>query len=91
MRNSLKIRLSRQPDPKAVVAAKEVRLSRRMVKRIFGTTTPRHRMAVLLPGADAQQVEVQFAQTSADSGSLEAAINRHPVGSKLNHAGGGVA
>lgn len=43
MSNALKIRLSRTPDPQAVLAARKVRLSRRMIKRVFGTANaPSH-------------------------------------------------
>ncbi|WP_311777484.1 hypothetical protein [Trueperella abortisuis] len=77
MSNALKIRLSRIPDPEAVLAARKVRLSRRMIKRVFGTTNPCHRMAVLLPGDAADRVEVQFTRTGDDLSALADAIKSH--------------
>ncbi len=77
MSNALKIRLSRTPDPQAVLAAKKVRLSRRMIKRVFGTTNPHHRMAVLLPGDASDRMEVQFTRTGDDLSALAYAIKAH--------------
>lgn len=77
MSNALKIRLSRTPDPQTVPAAKKVRLSRRMIKRFFGTSNPRHHMAVLLPGDAADRVEVQFTRTGDDLSALADAIKAH--------------
>lgn len=52
MPTKLKIKIAKHPSPAAALAAKEIRPSRRMLRAIFGTSRPQHRMAVLLPGSD---------------------------------------
>lgn len=61
MPTKLKIRIAKHPSPIAALAAKEIRPSRRMLRAIFGTSRPQHRMAVLLPGSEASTVEVRVA------------------------------
>ena len=48
MPTKLKIKIAKHPSPAAALAAKEIRPSRRMLRAIFGTSRPQHRMAVLL-------------------------------------------
>lgn len=63
MSTKLKIKIAKHPSPAAAVATKEIRPSRRMLRAIFGTSRPQHRMAVLLPGSEASTVEVRVADT----------------------------
>ena len=59
MARRLQIKIAKAPDPHAAVAARQIHPSKRMMREIFGTTAPRHTMAVLLPGSDAASVEVR--------------------------------
>lgn len=61
MPTKLKIKIAKHPSPAAALGAKEIRPSRRMLRAIFGTSRPQHRMAVLLPGSEASTVEVRVA------------------------------
>lgn len=61
MPTNLKIKIAKHPSPAAALAAKEIRPSRRMLRAIFGTSRPKHRMAVLLPGSEASTVEERVA------------------------------
>ena len=63
MPTKLKIKIAKHPSPAAALAAKEIHPSRRMLRAIFGTRRPPHRMAVLLPGSEASTVEVRVADT----------------------------
>mgnify|MGYP006906804462 CR=1 FL=1 len=63
MPTKLKIKIAKHPSPAAALAAKEIRPSRRMLRAIFSTRRPQHRMAVLLPGSEAFTVEVRVADT----------------------------
>ena len=63
MPTKLKIKIAKHPSPAAALAAKQIRPSRRMLRAIFGTRRPQHRMAVLLPGSEASTVEVRVADT----------------------------
>ena len=63
MPTKLKIKIAKHPSPAAALATKELRPSRRMLRAIFGTSRPQHRMAVLLPGSEASTVEVRVADT----------------------------
>ena len=65
MPTKLKIKIAKHPSPAAALAAKEIRPSRRMLRAIFGTSRPQHRMAVLLPGSAASTVEVRVADLMA--------------------------
>lgn len=58
----LKIRVTKTPQSDSAVSAREFRPSRRMLRSIFGTAQPRHKMAILLPGSDAACVEVRLAE-----------------------------
>lgn len=66
MPTKLKIKITKHPSPDAALAAKEIRPNKRMLRAIFGTTRPQHRMAVLLPGSEATSVEVRATSTSDD-------------------------
>ena len=63
MPTKLKIKIAKHPSPAAALAAKEIHPSRRMLRAIFGTRRPQHRMAVLLPGSEASTVEARVADT----------------------------
>ena len=63
MPTKLKIKIAKHPSPAAALAAKEIHPRRRMLRAIFGTRRPQHRMAVLLPGSEASTVEVRVADT----------------------------
>lgn len=62
----LKIRVARQPDPDALLSAREIRPSKRLLRTIFGTSKPRHKMAILLPGSEADTVEVRVSDIADD-------------------------
>ncbi len=64
MPTKLKIKIAKHPSPDATLAAKEIRPTKRMLRAIFGTTRPQHRMAVLLPGCEATSVEVRASNTA---------------------------
>ena len=66
MTHRLQIRVSKAPNPEAMLSAREIRPSKRMLRAIFGTSRPKHRMAVLLPGSEATSVEVNLANTNTD-------------------------
>lgn len=70
----LKIKIAKHPSPAAALAAKEIRPSRRMLRAIFGTAQPQHRMAVLLPGSDTTSVEVRVADADDDLMALADAV-----------------
>lgn len=72
MTTKLKIKVARQPDPDALLAAREIRPSRRLLRKVFGTSKPRHKVAILLPGDDADRVEVQVCETPDSNDSLMA-------------------
>lgn len=67
MAHKLKIKLTKHPDENSLLAACRVRPSRRLLKKVFGTAKPRHKMAILLPGDDADRVEVQVCETADES------------------------
>ncbi|WP_196717445.1 hypothetical protein [Actinomyces trachealis] len=74
MPTKLKIKIAKHPSPAAALAAKEIRPSRRMLRAIFSTSRPQHRMAVLLPGSDTTSVEVRVADTDDDLMALADAV-----------------
>ena len=74
MPTKLKIKIAKHPSPAAALAAKEIHPSRRMLRAIFGTRRPQHRMAVLLPGSEASTVEVHVADTDDDMMALADAV-----------------
>lgn len=63
MPTKLKIKIAKHPSPAAALASKEIRHSRRMLRAIFGTSRPQHRIAMLPPGSEASTVEVRVAAT----------------------------
>lgn len=66
MPTKLKIKIAKNPSLAAALAAKEIRPSRRMLRAIFSTSRPQHRMPVLLPDSEASTVEVYVADTDDD-------------------------
>lgn len=91
MSAKLKLRVAKTPSPKAAISTKEIRASKRLLRRIFGTKQPGHKMAIILPGSEMTEVDVQFIDSADDDAVLDAAIKRHPAGSKLHRAGGDAA
>ncbi|MFC5281172.1 hypothetical protein ACFPGO_04715 [Arcanobacterium canis] len=57
-----KLKIGKQPNPDAALSAKEIRVTKRMLRAIFGTATPAHKMAILLPGSETSNVEVQIVE-----------------------------
>lgn len=57
-----KLKIGKRPNPDAALSAKEIRVTKRMLRAIFGTTTPAHKMAIFLPGSETSNVEVQIAE-----------------------------
>ena len=79
MGSRLKLKVTKTPEPTAMLAAKKTKVSGRMMRRIFGSTRPQHQIAVLLPGKDIDAVEVQVTKTEdEDLMALANAISRHP-------------
>lgn len=74
MSTRLKLKIAKHPSPDAALAAKEIHPSKRMLRAIFGTARPRHRMAVLLPGSEASSIEVRLADTDDDLLALANAV-----------------
>lgn len=66
MSTKLKTKIAKHPSSTAALAAKEIRPSKRLLRAIFGTSRPQHRMTVLLPGSEAFTVEVRVADTDDD-------------------------
>lgn len=64
MSTKLKLKVGKTPSPDAVLSAREITPSPGMLKRIFGTTSPRHKMAILLPGSDTTEVDIQLIDTT---------------------------
>ncbi|MGV9196384.1 hypothetical protein ACTOVL_04155 [Arcanobacterium canis] len=79
MGSRLKLKVTKTPEPTAMLAAKKTKVTGRMMRRIFGTTKPQHQIAVLLPGKDIDAVEVQVTRKDDDDlMALADAITRHP-------------
>lgn len=74
MPTKLKIKIAKNPSPNAALAAKEILPSKRMLRAIFGTSRPQHRMAVLLPGTDTTSIEVRVANIDDDLMALADAV-----------------
>lgn len=72
MTSKLKIKIARRPDPDALLATRQIRPSRYLLRKVFGRSRPRHKMAILLPGDDADRVEVQVCETPKSENSLMA-------------------
>lgn len=66
MSYKLALKVAKTPNPDAVLAAKQMHPSKRMLRRIFGATHPRHKMAILLPGSEATSVEVRVTDIAED-------------------------
>lgn len=58
MSTKLKLKIGKNPNPDAALSAKEIRVTKRMLRAIFGTAQPQHRMAVLVPGNQVGSVEI---------------------------------
>ena len=67
MTSKLKIKIARRPDQDALLATRQIRPSRYLLRKVFGRSRPRHKMAILLPGDDADRVEVQVCETPDES------------------------
>ena len=52
----VKVQISRTPNPDGVVAAKKMKLSRRLMKKIFGTTS---NLTVIAIGASVEKVTIE--------------------------------
>ncbi|MDR6938468.1 hypothetical protein [Arcanobacterium hippocoleae] len=75
MSTKLKLKIGKNPNPDAALSAKEIRVTTRMLRAIFGTTTPLHKMAILLPGSDTTNVEVQITEPDDDLMALVDALD----------------
>lgn len=62
MTSKLKIKIARRPDQDALLATRQIRPSRYLRRKVFGRSRPRHKMAILLPGDDADSVEVKVCE-----------------------------
>lgn len=80
MSTKLKLKIGKHPNPDAPLSAKEIRVTKRMLRTIFGTAQPQHRMAVLLPGSDTTNVEVQITEPDDDLMALANALDGHAGG-----------
>lgn len=88
MSSKLKLRVDKAPNPEAAISAKEIRANRRLLRRIFGTPQPGHKMAIILPSSDTTEVNVQFIDIPDGDAALDETNKPHPAGCKLNHTGG---
>ncbi|OFQ98614.1 hypothetical protein [Alloscardovia sp. HMSC034E08] len=75
MSTKLKLKIGKNPNPDAALSAKEIRVTKRILRAIFGTTTPLHKMVILLPGSDTTNVEVQIAEPDDDLMALANALD----------------
>lgn len=80
MSTKLKIKIGKHPNPDAALSAKEIRPNRRMLRAIFGTTTPVHKMAILLPGSEITNVELQSVEPDDDLMALADAVGMTGTG-----------
>ncbi|MCQ9359261.1 hypothetical protein ACU21_09180 [Actinobaculum suis] len=78
MGSHLKLKVTKTPQPNSTLAAKKTKISGRMMRKLFGTTNPKHQIAVLLPGTDNDSVQVQVTKGEDDLMALADAIRRHP-------------
>ena len=74
MSDNLRIQVTQTPDPDAALSVRKFRPTRRMLRSIFGTAEPRHKMAILLPGADTASVEVAVRESDGDITTLAEAL-----------------
>ena len=72
MTSKLKIKIARRPDQDALLATRQIRPSRYLLRKVFGRSRPRHKMAILLPGDDADRVEVKVCEPPKSENSLMA-------------------
>ncbi|MGV9197054.1 hypothetical protein ACTOVL_07645 [Arcanobacterium canis] len=75
MSTKLKLKIGKHPNPDAALSAKEIRVTKRMLRAIFGTATPAHNMAILLPGSQTSNVEVQITEPDDDLMDLANALD----------------
>ncbi|OKL50464.1 hypothetical protein [Boudabousia marimammalium] len=75
MSTKLKLKIGKHPNPDAALSAKEIRVTKRMVRAIFGTTTPAHKMVILLPGSETTNVEIQIVEPIDDLMALADALD----------------
>lgn len=80
MSTKRKLRVGKKPDPAAAISAKEIRASKRLLRHIFGTSTLRHKMAIILPGSDITEVEVHMPTGDDDLVALAEAVGVTPSG-----------
>lgn len=66
----LALKVTKTPTPDAALAARQIRPSKRLLRQIFGTTDPKHQMAVLLPGSQATSVEVRVDNVTDDPNAM---------------------
>ena len=75
MSTKLKLKIGKRPNPDAALSAKEIRVTKRMLRAIFGTATPAQKMTILVPGSDTTNVEVQITEPDDDLMSLADALD----------------
>lgn len=46
MITKLKVKVARRPDPDALLATRQIRPSRYLLRKVFGRSRPRHKMAL---------------------------------------------
>ncbi|MDR6938673.1 hypothetical protein [Arcanobacterium hippocoleae] len=74
MSTKLKVKIGKHPNPEALLSTKEIQPSKRILRTIFGTTKPRHKMAIILPGTEATSVEIQHVEPDDDLMALAHAV-----------------
>ena len=79
MASHLKLKVTKTPKPESVIAAKKTKISGRMMRKLFGACSPKHQMAVLLPGTDIDSVEVQVHRGEDDLMALADTVRHHPA------------
>lgn len=62
MSTKLTLKIGKRPNPDEALSAKEIRVNKRMLRAVFGNTTPAHKMPFLLPGSETANVEVQITE-----------------------------
>lgn len=66
MASKLRIKVGKRPSPDAAIALGRRTLSSRTLRKIFGRANPSHKVAILLPGADVNRIEVALAKDNSD-------------------------
>ena len=65
----VKVQISKTPNPDGVVAAKKMKLSQRMMRKIFGTTS---NLTVIAIGASVEKVTIEDTKKGeANNGEIE--------------------